>query len=82
MKYIFFFSFFSFFLYAQEQPKRILYQYKKFEKFDLGKLNIESGADSSLGIDFGSRKNDNYKNMLPEKADTKNELKNAFLSLP
>lgn len=82
MKYIVSLLFCSFFLHAQEPPKRILYQYKKFEKFDLGKLNIESGSDASLGIDFGSRKNDNYKNMLPEKTDTKNELKNAFLSLP
>jgi hypothetical protein len=69
-------SLFSLGLFAQ--AKKINYEYKKFEKFDLEEIGVEgeSGAPSDLSINPRLRKE--FRNMLPERPNFNKEIKKSI----
>lgn len=78
MKYkilLFLFSFFSFLeLHAQVSKKKIVYEYKKYEKFDFGDMAIE-GSNGALGdLSVNPRYQVKFKNELPKKPNFNKEI--------
>lgn len=61
-------------LMAQSKKKKIIYEYKKYEKFDFGDLSIE-GSKNALGdLSVNPRYQVKFKNELPQKPNFNKEL--------
>lgn len=63
-------------LYAQKK-KKIIYEYKKFEKFDFQEIGVEgeSGSPGDLSVSPNPRKD--YGNRLPERREFNKEIRKA-----
>lgn len=61
---------------AQEK-KKVIYEYKKFEKFDFQEIGVEgeSGAPGDLSVSPNPRKD--YGNRLPERREFNKEMRKA-----
>ena len=55
---------FSFNLQAQKKEK-IVYKYKKYQKFDFEDLDIEGGGDNPGDLSINNRLRKKFKNKLP-----------------
>lgn len=64
-------------VWAQKPDKKIIYEYKKFEKFDFEEIGVqgESGAPGDLSVSPSVRKD--YQNRLPERRDFHKEMRKA-----
>ena len=62
---------------AQSPRKRVIYEYKKFEKFDFEEIGVEgqSGAPGDLSVAPTPKKN--YENRLPERKDFLKEMRKS-----
>lgn len=62
---------------AEEKKKKIVYEYKKYEKFDFDEIGVEgeSGAPGDLSISPNPRKD--YGNRLPERREFNKEIRKA-----
>ena len=61
-------------VHAQGKKKKIIYEYKKYEKFDFGDLGIE-GSKSGLGdLSINPRFQVRFSNELPKKPNFNKEL--------
>lgn len=60
-----------------EDKKKIIYEYKKFEKFDFQEIGVEgeSGAPGDLSVSPNPRKD--YGNRLPERREFNKEMRKA-----
>jgi hypothetical protein len=58
--------------------KKINYEYKKFERFDLSEIDVEgeSGAPGDLSINPRLRKE--FQNMLPDRPNFNKEIKRSL----
>lgn len=70
---IFFFSL-SGGLFAQSKKKKIIYEYKKYEKFDFGDLSIEASKNALGDLSVNSRYQVKFKNELPKKPNFNREM--------
>ncbi|MBY0516743.1 MAG: hypothetical protein K2P81_07540 [Bacteriovoracaceae bacterium] len=78
MKYFLFLSFmFSFNSFAAKPAKKVVYEYKKYEKFDFEEIGVEgqSGAPGDLSVAPTPKKD--YANRLPERKDFLNQMRKA-----
>ena len=64
-------------LHAQQKKKKIIYEYKKFEKFDFQEIGVEgeSGSPGDLSVSPNPRKD--YGNRLPERREFNKEIRKA-----
>ena len=62
---------------AQSKNKKVIYEYKKFEKFDFDEIGVEgqSGAPGDLSV-APTPKSD-YENRLPERKDFLKEMRKS-----
>jgi len=62
---------------AEEKQKKVIYEYKKFEKFDFSEIGVEgeSGAPGDLSVSPNPRKD--YGNRLPERKEFNKEIRKA-----
>ena len=62
---------------AEEKKKKIIYEYKKFEKFDFQEIGVEgeSGSPGDLSVSPNPRKD--YGNRLPERREFNKEIRKA-----
>jgi len=68
----------SFFAMAQSKPKKkVIYEYKKFERFDFEEIGVEgeSGAPGDISVAPTPRKN--YGNKLPERKSFAKEMRKS-----
>lgn len=67
----------AFSAHAEEKKKKIIYEYKKFEKFDFNEIGVEgeSGAPGDLSVSPNPRKD--YGNRLPERREFNKEMRKA-----
>lgn len=63
---------------ALAQEKKIKYEYKKYEKFDLGTMDIagDNGSPGDLSISPRFRKN--FRNRIPERINFNKEMLKAL----
>lgn len=60
--------------FAQTKKKKIIYEYKKYEKFDFGDLGIE-GSKNALGdLSINPRYQVRFSNELPKKPNFNKEM--------
>ena len=59
--------------YAQNKApkKKVIYKYKKYEKFDFENLNIEGDASSPGDLTISPRFEKKFRNRLPERMNFK-----------
>ncbi len=68
-------------IFAQGKEKKIIYQYKKYEKFDFGDMDIE-GSKSGLGdLSINPRYQVRFSNDLPKKPNFNREMIDSVESL-
>lgn len=62
---------------AELKKKKVIYEYKKFEKFDFDEIGVEgdSGSPGDLSVAPGPRKT--YDNRLPERKDFNQQMRKA-----
>ena len=60
-----------------QKKKKIIYEYKKFEKFDFAEIGVEgeSGSPGDLSVSPNPRKD--YGNRLPERREFNKEIRKA-----
>ncbi len=63
--------------FAQEKPKSIRYEYKKFEKFDFDEIGVEGEAGSPGDLSITPRARNEFRNKLPERLNFNKEMKKA-----
>ena len=63
---------------SQSSKKNIRYEYKKYEKFDLGEIGVsgDMGSPGDISISPGLRKE--FRNKLPEKNNFEKEMKRSI----
>jgi hypothetical protein len=64
-------------VFAQEKPKSIRYEYKKFEKFDFDEIGVEGEAGSPGDLSITPRARNEFRNKLPERMNFNKEMKKA-----
>jgi hypothetical protein len=60
---------------------KIIYKYKKYEKFDMDDLNIAGDTSNPGDLSINPRFRRKYKNTLPSKPNFNRELRKSILSL-
>lgn len=60
------------------QKKKINYEYKKYEKFDLGTMNIAGDNSSPGDLSITPRFRKNFKNKLPLRINFNKEMQKAI----
>ncbi len=61
--------------------KKVIYKYKKYEKFDFENLDIEGDASNPGDISISPRFNKRFRNKLPSRLNFNPELKNAIQAI-
>ena len=63
---------------SQSPQRNIRYEYKKYEKFDLGEIGVsgDMGSPGDISISPGLRKE--FRNRLPEKINFEKEMKRSI----
>jgi hypothetical protein len=65
----------NFSLFAQTQKKKkVIYKYKKFEKFDFENISVEGDSTAPGDISVNPRFRVKFKNKLPEKKSFNTEV--------
>jgi hypothetical protein len=67
--------------FANEREKRVYYEYKKYEKFDFGAIDVEGGASSPGDLSISPRFRKKFRNKIPERKQFNNEMKKALDSV-
>ena len=70
---------FSFGVIAQE--KKVIYEYKKFEKFDFDAISVEGEAGIPGDLSINPRLRKEFQNQLPERPNFNKEIKHAIEGL-
>lgn len=65
---------FSFYAFSQSQEKKIRYEYKKYEKFDLGEIGVSGDSSSPGDISVSPSLRKEFKNKLPTKKNFSKEM--------
>lgn len=60
------------------QNKKVKYEYKKYEKFDLGSMNIAGDNSSPGDISISPRFRKNFRNRLPLRKNFNKEMLKAI----
>jgi len=63
--------------FAQSKPK-VYYEYKKYEKFDFGAIDVEGGESSPGDLSISPRFRKKFRNKIPERKQFNNEMKRAL----
>lgn len=58
--------------------KNIKYEYKKYEKFDFGAIDIEGGTNSPGDLSISPRFRKRFRNKIPERKQFHREMKKAL----
>lgn len=58
--------------------KNVKYEYKKYEKFDFGAIDIEGGGNSPGDLSISPRFRKRFKNKIPERKQFYREMKRAL----
>ena len=61
--------------------KKIYYEYKKYEKFDFGAIDVEGGTSSPGDLSISPRFRKKFRNKIPERKQFNNEMKKALDSV-
>ncbi len=64
-----------------EEGKRVYYEYKKYEKFDFGVIDVEGGGNSPGDLSISPRFRKKFRNKIPERRQFNNEMKKALDSI-
>ena len=67
--------------FAQTNEKKVFYEYKKYEKFDFGAIDVEGGDNSPGDLSISPRFRKKFKNKIPERKQFNNEMKKALDSV-
>jgi hypothetical protein len=85
MRYLIIFILTSSFAYAQKPKgksgKRVIYKYKKYEKFDFENLSIDGDASSPGDLSISPRFRKRFRNKLPQRLNFNPEMKNAIQAI-
>jgi len=65
-------------LYAQPKKKKTIYKYKKYEKFDLDKLNIKGESAAPGDLTLSPRLKRDFANKLPERTNFNPEIRKGI----
>lgn len=79
--FVIIFIFFTSLSFANESEKKIYYEYKKYEKFDFGAIDVEGGGSSPGDLSISPRFRKKFKNKIPERKQFNNEMKKALDSV-
>ncbi len=60
------------------QKKKVYYEYKKYEKFDFGVIDVEGGENSPGDLSISPRFRKKFRNKIPERKQFNNEMKRAL----
>ena len=66
---------------ANDSEKKVYYEYKKYEKFDFGAIDVEGGSSSPGDLSISPRFRKKFKNKIPERKQFNNEMKRALDSV-
>lgn len=69
------------FVASAKDKKNINYEYKKFEKFDFGVIDVEGGSSSPGDLSISPRFRKKFRNKIPERKQFHNEMKRALDSV-
>tara|TARA_Y100000385_G_C12527316_1_gene398055 strand:- start:75 stop:320 length:246 start_codon:yes stop_codon:yes gene_type:complete len=58
--------------------KNVKYEYKKYEKFDFGAIDIEGGGKSPGDLSISPRFRKRFRNKIPERKQFHREMKKAL----
>lgn len=58
--------------------KNVKYEYKKYEKFDFGAIDIEGGGNSPGDLSISPRFRKRFRNKIPERKQFYKEMKKAL----
>lgn len=58
--------------------KKVNYEYKKYEKFDFGAIDIEGGGNSPGDLSISPRFRKRFRNKIPERKQFHREMKKAL----
>lgn len=61
--------------------KKVIYKYKKYEKFEMDDLNIEGDTSNPGDLSINPRFRKQFKNSLPAKPNFNREFRKSILSL-
>ena len=67
--------------FANENEKQVYYEYKKYEKFDFGAIDVEGGSNSPGDLSISPRFRKKFRNKIPERKQFNNEMKKALDSV-
>ena len=65
----------------KSSEKKVYYEYKKYEKFDFGAIDVEGGASSPGDLSISPRFRKKFRNKIPERKQFNNEMKKALDSV-
>ncbi len=80
MKFIFCLFLFSASIGAQEQRK-IVFRYKKYEKFQFDNLTVKGDSVAPADITIDARSGLEFKNRLPQRPDFNDRIREAAISV-
>jgi hypothetical protein len=67
--------------FANDNEKKVYYEYKKYEKFDFGAIDVEGGSNSPGDLSISPRFRKKFRNKIPERKQFNNEMKKALDSV-
>jgi hypothetical protein len=67
--------------FANDAEKKVYYEYKKYEKFDFGAIDVEGGSNSPGDLSISPRFRKKFRNKIPERKQFNNEMKKALDSV-
>ena len=70
-----------FILLGWAQEKKVIYKYKKYEKFDFDSLDVSGSKGYPGDLSVGSRVSKKFRNKLPERRNFNNEMKEGLNSI-
>lgn len=61
--------------------KKVVYKYKKYERFDFDALDVEGARSAPGDLSIGPRFKKQFKNKIPERKNFHREMKKAIDSI-
>lgn len=67
-------------IFAQKKG-RVIYKYKKYERFDFDALDVEGTSSAPGDLSIGPRFKNKFKNKIPERKNFNREMQKAIDSI-